>query len=203
MNEREKYEAMWRIPGYRNRMHSELLFKSILATLKPQAGQSLIDFGCGPGRPGPKLEAMGVKVTLVDIAENALDAGVSTAFLRHDISEPLPIHADLGICTDVMEHIPPDLVRQTLTNVLDAADRVYFSICVRKEGWGNHIGETLHLTVRSKKWWEQELGEVGEILGRADPGPGRIVFYARRKDAQQISTSAESGAEERAARTAG
>ena len=49
---------------------------------------------------------------MLDFAGNCLDEAVRAdlgdgfTFQQHDLNKPVPIHAQYGYCTDVMEHIP-------------------------------------------------------------------------------------------------
>ena len=77
MDEREKYDKAWESSQYRKYSPGERIFDKIVNQLEPEEGDTLIDFGCGTGRAAQKFADMGLEVTGVDIAENALDEGVS------------------------------------------------------------------------------------------------------------------------------
>src|SRR5262249_2270887 len=73
------------------------------------SGLSAIDLGCGPGKAGLELEALGMRVNWLDITDSALDARVPRdKFIQAPIWEHYGSahrHWDWGFCCDVMEHI--------------------------------------------------------------------------------------------------
>jgi hypothetical protein len=74
---------------------------------------------------------------------------------------------DLGSCTDVMEHVPPEHVRETLSGIAACCDEVVFKIAHSPNQLG---GEVLHLTLQPWPWWIAEMqavGGVAEYLGIA------------------------------------
>lgn len=161
MNEREKYEKAWESSQYRKYSPGERIFDKIANQLEPEEGDTLIDFGCGTGRAAQKFADMGLEVTGVDIAENALDEGVSIEFIQADITdESLPISAKFGVCTDVMEHIPTALVDSFLAEMHNAVeDKAFFQIAMFPDGFGRRLGlGPLHLTVADQKFWDEKLG---------------------------------------------
>lgn len=84
-------------------------------------------------------------------------------FLQHDLTQPLPIRASHGFCTDVMEHIPPGDVAAVLRNVTEAARTVFFQISTVPDAMGVLIGHDLHLTVRPHAWWLEQLSRYGAV----------------------------------------
>lgn len=185
MNERQKYEAMWVIPAYRKHSPGERDLARFRDVVAPSSGASIIDFGCGCGRPGLTLARNGFDVTMIDIAANALDDKVRQEingrlrFVQHDLTEPLPIQADYGYCTDVMEHIPTDDVGKVLDTIFACAPRVFFGIALRQDSFGSKIGETLHLTVKPVEWWREQLEPRCEIEWSWS-SRGEALFYTRR-----------------------
>ena len=103
---------------------------------------------------------------MLDFVRNCLDADVKAIvdgpdpklyFIKADLEKPIPIAAEYGFCTDVMEHIPPDKVGVVLDNILKAAQRVWFSIALFEDACGKLIGETLHLSVHPFEWWKEQF----------------------------------------------
>lgn len=166
--ERDKYERMWAIDGYRELAPGELCAEEFLALAKPH-GATVIDFGCGTGRGALKIHEAGSPVIAMDFSENCLDAAAKVLpFIRHDLTEPVGLWAPYGYCTDVMEHIPTADVERVLENVLAAADTVYFQIATVEDAFGQVIGETLHLTVRPHAWWKSLLASRARVIWEAE-----------------------------------
>ena len=162
--EAELYKSLWEHDQYRITAPGEqcvLEFINLLSTRKNEwtNNASLLDLGCGTGRAGLILSKMGFNVTLVDFASNCLDPDVRVAlgdnlkFFEADISKPLPITANFGFCTDVLEHIPPVALEAVLDNCLHACKNVYFQIATDNDVMGALVGHPLHLSVHSYKWW--------------------------------------------------
>jgi SAM-dependent methyltransferase len=162
LTEAEKYERMWTEDAYRMTAPGEHCVPTFLSVAKPTG--RVIDFGCGTGRAALALRAAGLEVLLVDFTANSRDAEArELPFLRHDLTEPLPVSAPFGYCTDVLEHIPTDKVEAVLRNVTDAAETVFFQISTVPDRMGDLIGQTLHLTVRPHVWWKARLAALGEV----------------------------------------
>lgn len=71
---------------------------------------------------------------------------------------------DIVLCTDVLEHIPENEVGKVLHELMFYTDKVLFlSICTKpaKKTFSN--GENVHLTIKSKEWWEQMLNTTKDI----------------------------------------
>lgn len=177
LTERDKYIAMWNRDEYRVVAPGEDYAQSFLKMVCPDEGKSVIDFGCGTGRAGLCFSKAGLKVTLLDFAPNCLDEGVVLPFVEHDLTEPIPITADYGYCTDVMEHIPPEQVDLVITNIMRASGRVFFAISLVPDNMGALIGEPLHLSVHDFGWWFDKFKSLGlrpELWGQSGSS---AVFY--------------------------
>jgi len=164
--EAQKYGRMWEKPEYRAMAPGEFFATMFLLTANPARGSKVIDFGCGTGRGGAKLAQAGLNVTMLDFVRNSLDPAVKEIvdgpdpklyFIKADLEKPIPLQAEYGYCTDVMEHIPPDKVGVVLDNILKAAQHVWFSIAMFDDACGQMIGETLHLSVHPFEWWKEQF----------------------------------------------
>jgi SAM-dependent methyltransferase len=174
MTEKTKYEKMWDIDMYRLTSPGEQAATEFLSQAKPLKDSTVIDFGCGTGRGGLMICALGnTVVTLLDFAGNALDEDVMKAtitqskrisWLQHDLTKPIPITASYGFCTDVMEHIPPEQVDLVLKNILRSAAHVFFQIDLGEDNMGARIGETLHLSIHPYSWWVKKLRDHGCVI---------------------------------------
>lgn len=176
--ERDKYTAAWELPGYRHYSPGEQTVPHLLTMDPSPLGgvDTIIDFGTGCGRAALLLHRMGKAVTLVDIAQNCLDDAVAKVLenrlhvgcLWDDASLTGIGFADLGYCTDVMEHIPPARVDAVLQNITDRVGRAVFTIAFFDDHFGQEIGETLHLTVQPFTWWRDKLRRFGTLVHAVD-----------------------------------
>lgn len=176
-SERSKYELMWEFDAYRTSSPGEQLVHDAITEMGMAGGDSLIDFGCGPGRATSILQKAGIRATGLDIAANCLDDGVEVPFRQvclWDLPEDID-PADWGYCCDVMEHIPPDKVDAVLANIRAKTKRgVFFNIAFLHDTHGEVIQQRLHLTIHSEGWWLNKLREFWpntEVLGHFDNQP--------------------------------
>lgn len=137
----------------------------------------MIDFGCGTGRAGLIIHQTN-PVILVDFVDNCRDAEAQVLpFIQWDLTQPLPLHAPYGFCTDVLEHIPTKDVETVIRNILDSATRVFFQISTVNDVMGDLIGEPLHLTVKPHNWWRTVFLKVGAKIEYEDQQPHVSLFY--------------------------
>jgi SAM-dependent methyltransferase len=190
-SERGKYEEIWKYDSYRQFSPGERLAADFLRQAKPYKGETVIDFGCGTGRGGLMMNALGgLKPIFVDFAFNALDTDIREAgekdpdkwkFICHDLSKwPYPKElkdAKYGYCTDVMEHIPPEQVGLVLKNILRSARHVFFNIATEPDGFGALIGEQLHMTVQPFEWWLERFNELECSIHWAHKEEHSASFY--------------------------
>lgn len=135
-------------------------------------------------------------VTMIDFVRNSLDEDIRQAcetqahvlrFLKADLEQPLPVHAEYGYCTDVMEHIPPDKVAQVLDNILQASQHVFFSISTIADRCGAMIGETLHLTVQPYAWWLEQFAQRECLIHWSqDQGMDALFYVSAWKDVTKV-----------------
>jgi SAM-dependent methyltransferase len=152
VTEKSKYHLLWSTQSYREFSPGEEAAETFLDVVEPDG--LIIDFGCGTGRAGLKMSEAGHAVHLVDFAENCRDlSALHLPFLECDLTEPIPLSAPYGFCTDVMEHIPTDQVDAVISNIMASAGCVFFQIATVPDEFGAMIGKDLHLTVRPHLWW--------------------------------------------------
>ena len=193
--EAARYVKMWTHDEYRKVSPGEQLALTFMTEARPEKGASVIDFGCGTGRGGHALAKFGLSVTLVDFARNCLDPQVAAAverkelkWVKADLTKRLPLEAQYGFCCDVLEHIPEADVQRVLANVLGSARRVFFNISTVPDHFGPVLdGAPLHLTVRPKEWWLDQLHKLGCIVHWTDSQAEYLSVYCSAwKDAAEI-----------------
>jgi len=173
--ERAKYEEIWSIPDYLNAESPGVInVDRFMSVVKPVAGYSLLDIGCGAGKAGIALEKHGLDVWWLDICGDALspevpkDRFIEAALWDRRWRSRKTMGWDYGFCCDVMEHIPTEYTMLVLDHILSACRTTWFSIALRPDVFGQLIGQPLHLTVRDFNWWETRLASIGDVIEARD-----------------------------------
>ena len=161
--ERRKYERMWtEIPNYRTNSPGEKLVAQFLREAAWNKGDTLIDCGAGTGRASKRLADAGLNVLMVDITRTATDDGIDLPFFAACLWElPLPVlnqRFDWVYCCDVLEHIPTEHVDETLDGLQAMTGKgAFLQIALFNDGFGQRIGQPLHLTVKPAAWWLEKV----------------------------------------------
>lgn len=159
-SERKKYAKVYEFPGYGRVGHATKIAHHLIERVKP--GAVLADFGCGRGASFPPFLAAGLRIVPVDHVDALLPEfrnrpGVGALIQASLWDDELPA-VDYGVCTDVMEHIPPAFVDKTIENIASAVRYgCLWSVCHVQDVWGDRIGERLHLTIQPREWWTAQL----------------------------------------------
>lgn len=178
--ERVKYERVWQEDAYRQVCHSKVLWDEHRDCFPEEFG-SVLDIGCGLGLMIAEWSDQGKEVYGVDIAApSCLHSDVRRAKL-HVFSESMwsafmpdenGRRIDVGVCADVMEHIPRDKVDQSLRRIAQYCKHVVFKI---DHVANSFVGETLHLTIKPAQWWIDQMNAISgnaEFIRTAKRGGG-------------------------------
>ncbi len=107
--------------------------------------KSILDYGCGKGA---------VKRLIGDIVteyDPAIEGKDSTPYAH-----------DMVVCTDVLEHIEPDLLMNVLADIRRCTMKVAFlTIDLRPARKFLDDGRNAHLIVESYMWWLWKLVDAG------------------------------------------
>lgn len=143
------------------RMHKENRFTGaslerhvpeILSLIKKHDIKTMLDYGCGKAPVYPKLNLIDLDLTLYDPYYDPFSRLPSGTF-------------DMVVCTDVLEHVPEDEIGKTLVRLLDYTDKLLFiSICTKPAKKTFENGKNLHLTIKSREWWEKMISTAKDIL---------------------------------------
>lgn len=165
--ERAKYDHMWRQSDYHRYSPGAASVGHALKMLPCVPGQSIIDWGCGPGAAMRLLASAGLQVTGVDLSSVAAGfcgAGVVVG----DIATVTLPPAEWAYCCDVMEHLPPDRVDAALANIArHTLLGGYLRICHVPDGFGEGA---LHLTVEPSEWWTPRIAKHFRIAAHGAVG---------------------------------
>ena len=159
--EAKKYAHIWEKDTYRRYSPAEVLLPDFLEAMTPEPGARIIDFGTGTGRAAAQLVAQGFDVLGVDHAPNCLDVGVTIPLCIATLWQlPEGVKGALGLCADVMEHIPPQHVDEVLRRISAAVEiGCFFNISFQPDRFGDRRTGPLHLTVQPAEWWLERLCE--------------------------------------------
>lgn len=112
---------------------------------------SLLDYGCGQGSLVTDLrqrEGMVWRLAEYDPAIPGKDAA--------------PTFADLVVCTDVLEHVEPELLANVLTHLRQLARHAVFVVVSLVEtAKVLSDGRNAHLTIQPREWWQQQFEAAG------------------------------------------
>ena len=176
-SEPDKYRQMWSNDLYRHVSPGQAVVPTFLDLTQGETSPKVVDFGCGTGRGGQEIRRQtGWDVLLLDFAENCLDAGIELPFETADLTQP----GDIGFCTDVLEHIPPENVEAVVRNILAATPKAFFQISTVPDHLGALIGQHLHLTVKPFEWWEALFFRLGCRILWGQEQEGAALFYVQR-----------------------
>lgn len=127
--------------------------------MREQHCETLLDYGCGKGSLVQQIPgAVGYDPALPEFSER-------------------PDPADLVVCTDVLEHIEPDLLDNVLTDLRTLSKRcVYIIVSCRPAAKTLPDGRNAHLIVESQSWWMAKLHRHFKSFSWK-VGPDSLTFY--------------------------
>ncbi len=162
--EKEKYEKHWLEPVKRQRIINHGLdllrhYPNIIDDAK-----TIIDIGCGTGKCFQSLRDQGLDAWGLDIAYSSLDPDIhiksGAFFLIYPLWDMIPSRIrsqiggnrfDLGLCCDVMEHLPEEKIDDSFKMIYEIAEDIHFWIATHP------VGGNLHLTLQSIDWWLDKI----------------------------------------------
>lgn len=146
----KKLREVWAPPQSRaHTVSAEVAFKA----LNMCPGDTVLDAGAGMGYQTQWFQNNGLTVYSTDIVPMFEQCIAAPLWDMSEISK-----TDWVFCADVLEHIPPDLVDKSLSELKRIATKgIYLDICCREDNKGSLIGEKLHLTVQPPEWWLRKI----------------------------------------------
>jgi ubiquinone/menaquinone biosynthesis C-methylase UbiE len=175
MDEKEKYERYWEIPSERKVSPGMRTIEEFSAEARERGFAKILDLGCGQGKTTVHLLDDGFDVIATDIAHNCLNDDLQSTLYGCFVPAPawdLPFDDDCFDCVfscDVLEHIPLELVHDTLVELARVAPVAYLEIASFDRHVTHTSGEHLHvhLAVQSIDWWRAELEKAGWVIEKA------------------------------------
>lgn len=114
----------------------------VMDLLKPQ---HVVDVGCGEGWWGHAFMVAGCTVIGIDGPGAAVSTVLPERFVLHDLTESLITlgitGADLVVCLEVAEHLPPDRADSFIADLCALAPTVLFSAAIPGQGGTGHLNE--------------------------------------------------------------
>lgn len=124
----------------------------IIDYLQPK---SVLDFGCGKGALLNKLQ---------ELYPNILFYGYDPSIKGKEI---IPVEkVDLVINTDVLEHIPENIIPNVLKKMSSLSDNVFFALHHALATAILPNGENAHITVKPKEWYGEILSNYFKIVNQ-------------------------------------
>lgn len=138
LHEKKSFGVGAKIPG------------EVIECIEKYSVKSLLDFGCGKGHT---LEA--VKIQYPEIMCHGYDPAREGYTL-------MPGNVDLTYSSDVLEHIEPHLLDQTLNELHQKTNKVmYHLIACHPAKKRLEDGRNAHLIIESPDWWRSKLKSLG------------------------------------------
>jgi uncharacterized Rossmann fold enzyme len=139
--------------------------KTVLSLVEQTKSRSVLDYGCGKGELG-----------------KALPFGVCEYDPAVPGKDESPRPADLVVCTDVLEHVEPEMIDAVLSDLKRVTLRVgFFTIHMGEAQKFLADGRNAHVLQKPRSWWEQKLAKffnVGKVL---ESGPELYVVVGPKK----------------------
>jgi len=150
--------------------------KEVRLLIEKHKVQSILDFGCGKG------------LTLQEFINSYPDIQCIGFDPGREGFDTLPDSVDLIYSSDVLEHIEPELLDATLTDLFSRCNKaMYHLIACHPAKKALSDGRNAHLIIESPKWWKKKLTSLGwnivedriiEYTSEVKKGPPReIVKY--------------------------
>lgn len=136
-------------------------------------GQTVLDFGCAKGFTVKALRLLGLEAYGVDISDYAISQApedVRPWLKKIDEDSPIPVLKEGAslyswiIAKDVLEHIPYDKIKPTLTKLHQACKELFVIVPLGQDGKfiipAYELDKT-HVIREGIGWWKSQLYDVG------------------------------------------
>lgn len=129
-------------------IHGREHFEAISDMADRMKTTDILDYGCGKGTLGLHFP----------FSINQYDPAIP----RHsDLPEP----ADIVVCTDVLEHVEPEMIGDVLDHLKSLTKKVLYTTISTEPAKKNlPDGRNAHLLIESPKWWFSALEDRFEVV---------------------------------------
>jgi len=123
----------------------------------------ILDYGCGKCTLSQGL-GPAYRVTNYDPCIDGLDTP--------------PVPHPIVTCTDVLEHIEPEFIKETLAELRRLTlERIFFVVSVSPAQKTLSDGRNAHISLFPGEWWFEAISKAGFVLGeKYDDGEGFNTF---------------------------
>ena len=123
---------------------------------------SVLDFGCGNGYAVKKMREVGKNWFGLEYSKTAFERYLGDSYFFHGTTTQFNDRQfDMGYSTDVFEHIPEEIIDETIADFCRVIDRYLFmTISLRPSSDNNKY----HCTLKPRAWWEKKFLDNGFVL---------------------------------------
>ncbi len=163
--EKKKYDDCWIKYYEHSSACAKPLVQHVLKTM--HRGDKVLDIGCGDCTTIKGLREAGVDCMGVDISLAGVPAGVHGVFGAPVWDMPFEDDLfDYTVSTDVLEHVPTDLIPQAIKEIYRVTRRSTFHVVALFDGICK--GVVLHMTVKPIEWWIDQFAAIKTKKGHED-----------------------------------
>jgi hypothetical protein len=142
-------------------------------SLNENLHQTREDYGIGGHKWADLVTGLAEAIETKDVLDygcgkSTLAMNIPYAIKQYDPAIPkystLPSPADIVVCTDVLEHIEPEMIGEVLNHLQTLVKRVgFFVIATRPAKKKLADGRNAHLIIEPVRWWLNALWDKFEI----------------------------------------
>lgn len=154
--------------------------QDVLDLREQHGAETVLDYGCGKGKLKIALDSPDWMAEYDPAIEGKQDK---------------PAFVDMVVCTDVLEHIEPDLIDNVLTDIRKTATKVAFLVIATRPAKAVlPDGTNAHKIIQNADWWRAKLAETFFIASFDHvSGELKAVVSPIRKVGEIVAKSAVAG----------
>jgi len=138
-------------------------YRHLVRPLAEWGRKPILDYGCGTGSLKTSL---GPAYTVYEY-DPAIEG-------KTDLPEP----CDVVTCTDVLEHIEPDLMDNVLAHLRKLTkDKLFVAIALSESSKTLPDGRNAHLSIHPVEWWRDKFKEHGFTMIEEKPAHRTVNLY--------------------------